>query len=94
MYHKYDGNLDEIFGELKANPAKAKKAHHKPKNAKEFAEKYLAGYLFPMSQYTLLYLLTDFVHLITHLLTHSMTQTLPCLLIHLLTDNHSLIITH
>ena len=32
------------FGELKCNPAKAKKPHHRPKEAKEFAEKYMQGY--------------------------------------------------
>lgn len=32
------------FGELKADPSKAKKPHHRPKNAKEFATKYLEGF--------------------------------------------------
>jgi hypothetical protein len=32
------------FGELRADPSKAKKPHHRPKNAKEFAEKYIEGY--------------------------------------------------
>ena len=32
------------FGELKANPAKAKKPHHMPKSAREFASKFLEGY--------------------------------------------------
>ena len=44
LYLKYDGDLDLIFKELNANPSKAKKPHHRPKNAKEFADKYLAGY--------------------------------------------------
>ena len=36
--------LAHRFGELKCNPAKAKKPHHRPKDAKEFAEKYMQGY--------------------------------------------------
>eukprot|EP01031_Cornospumella_fuschlensis_P036710 gene36710-44532_t len=44
LYDKHDGDLDRIFGELKADPSKAKKPHHRPKNAKEFATKYLEGY--------------------------------------------------
>lgn len=32
------------FAELKADPSKAKKPHHTPKNAKEFASNYLKGY--------------------------------------------------
>ena len=32
------------FGELRADPSKAKKPHHRPKNAEEFAVKYLQGY--------------------------------------------------
>eukprot|EP00428_Durinskia_dybowskii_P080433 CAMPEP_0170424412 /NCGR_PEP_ID=MMETSP0117_2-20130122/37541_1 /TAXON_ID=400756 /ORGANISM="Durinskia baltica, Strain CSIRO CS-38" /LENGTH=111 /DNA_ID=CAMNT_0010683273 /DNA_START=23 /DNA_END=358 /DNA_ORIENTATION=- len=44
LYDKHNGDLDAIFYELKADPSKAKKPHHRPKNAKEFAEKYLEGY--------------------------------------------------
>ena len=44
LYDKHNGDLDLIFAELNANPAKAKKPHHRPPNAKVFAEKYLAGY--------------------------------------------------
>ena len=44
IYDKYNGNLDEIFAELKANPAKAKKPKYTPKNSQEFALKYLQGY--------------------------------------------------
>ncbi len=36
--------LSYRFAELKADPSKAKKPHHRPKGAKEFAEKYLEGY--------------------------------------------------
>jgi hypothetical protein len=32
------------FYELKANPSKAKKPHHRPKNAKDFAVNYLRGF--------------------------------------------------
>jgi hypothetical protein len=32
------------FAELKSDPSKAKKPHHRPKNEKEFATKYLQGY--------------------------------------------------
>lgn len=32
------------FGELRADPSKAKKPHHRPKTAQEFAVKYLQGY--------------------------------------------------
>lgn len=32
------------FAELGADPSKAKKAHHRPKDAKEFANKYLEGF--------------------------------------------------
>jgi hypothetical protein len=32
------------FKQLNADPSKAKKPHHKPKNAKEFAKKYLDGF--------------------------------------------------
>jgi hypothetical protein len=32
------------FAELKCSPEKAKKPHHKPHTAREFAEKYLQGY--------------------------------------------------
>jgi hypothetical protein len=34
----------DSFAELKADPSKAKKPHHRPKNANEFATKYLQGY--------------------------------------------------
>ncbi len=44
LYNKHDGDLDKIFGELNANPAKAKKPHNKPKSAAEFAKKFLAGF--------------------------------------------------
>mmetsp|Transcript_9031 Transcript_9031/g.8057 ORF Transcript_9031/g.8057 Transcript_9031/m.8057 type:complete len:108 (-) Transcript_9031:112-435(-) len=44
LYNKYDGDLDLIFNELKANPSKAKKPHHRPKSSKEFAVKYLQGF--------------------------------------------------
>ena len=44
LWDKHAGDLDLIFAELKANPAKAKKAHHKPNSAKEFATKFVAGY--------------------------------------------------
>lgn len=32
------------FKELNADPTKAKKPHHTPKDKHEFAEKYLAGF--------------------------------------------------
>ena len=32
------------FDELRADPSKAKKPHHRPKDAREFAVKYLEGY--------------------------------------------------
>ena len=32
------------FEELKSNPAKARKAHNKPKSSSEFATKYLRGF--------------------------------------------------
>jgi hypothetical protein len=32
------------FGDLQTDPSKAKKPHHRPKNAKEFASKYLQGF--------------------------------------------------
>lgn len=44
LYVKYDGDLDLIFEQLQQDPSKAKKPHHRPKNCKEFAEKYLEGY--------------------------------------------------
>eukprot|EP01040_Poterioochromonas_malhamensis_P002911 gene2911-3096_t len=44
LYEKYDGDLDRIFDELRADPSKAKKPHHRPKDAREFAVKYLEGY--------------------------------------------------
>jgi len=34
----------DSFAALNANPAKAKKPHHRPKTAQEFAEKYMQGY--------------------------------------------------
>jgi hypothetical protein len=44
LYTRKDGDLDEIFGELNADPSKAKKPHHRPKSARDFAVNYLAGY--------------------------------------------------
>lgn len=44
LYDKHGGDLDLLFSELKANPAKAKKPHHAPKSAREFASKFLEGY--------------------------------------------------
>ena len=44
LYDKHGGDLDMIFAELKANPAKAKKPHHAPKSAREFASKFLEGF--------------------------------------------------
>lgn len=44
LWDKYAGDLDLIFGELKANPTKAKKPHHAPKSSREFAQKFVAGY--------------------------------------------------
>eukprot|EP01033_Poteriospumella_lacustris_P008188 gene8188-5898_t len=44
IYNRHDGDLDQIFGELNADPSKAKKPHHRPKNARDFAVNYLAGY--------------------------------------------------
>ncbi|KAJ1431979.1 hypothetical protein B484DRAFT_430072 [Ochromonadaceae sp. CCMP2298] len=44
LYTKYNGDLDIIFGELKADPAKAKKPHHRPKGASEFARQYMQGF--------------------------------------------------
>jgi hypothetical protein len=44
LWGKHGGDLDLIFGELKANPAKAKKPHHAPKNAREFATRFVEGY--------------------------------------------------
>lgn len=32
------------FRDLNADPSKAKKPHHRPKDATEFAARYLAGY--------------------------------------------------
>lgn len=37
-------NIIHRFDELRANPSKAKKPHHRPKSAREFATKYLQGY--------------------------------------------------
>jgi hypothetical protein len=45
LYDKHNGDLDLIFAELNANPAKAKKPHHRPPNAKVFAEKYQVFWL-------------------------------------------------
>ena len=44
IYNKHGGDLDLIFGELNANPTKAKKPHNRPKNAEEFARKFLGGF--------------------------------------------------
>lgn len=44
LYEKHAGNVDLIFDELGANPAKAKKSHHAPKTAREFALKFSKGY--------------------------------------------------
>ena len=43
IYNKYNGDIDLIFEELKADPTKAKRPKHSPKNARDFAEKYLQG---------------------------------------------------
>ena len=43
IYNKHNGDIDLIFQELKADPAKAKRPKHSPRNAKDFAEKYLSG---------------------------------------------------
>ena len=43
LYLKHDGDLVAIFQELDANPEKALKPHNKPKSAREFARKYVAG---------------------------------------------------
>lgn len=40
----YDPFQPFRFGELKQDPSKALKPHHRPKNSQEFAEKYLQGY--------------------------------------------------
>jgi hypothetical protein len=37
-------NMSFSFEELGANPEKAKKAHNRPKNASEFAEKFYKGF--------------------------------------------------
>lgn len=49
--HHATSNSDHLFhilyirfAELSANPAKAKKPHNRPKNASEFARKYLQGF--------------------------------------------------
>jgi hypothetical protein len=44
LYNKHDGDLVRIFDELGANPEKALKPHNKPKSAREFARKYVAGF--------------------------------------------------
>jgi hypothetical protein len=36
--------LHNSFRELNADPSKAKKPHHRPKNAKDFAINYLRGF--------------------------------------------------
>lgn len=43
IYTKHNGNIDDIFHELKEDPTKAKRPKHYPKNARDFAEKYLQG---------------------------------------------------
>lgn len=43
IYNKYNGDIDLIFEELKADPTKAKRPKHYPKSARDFAEKYLQG---------------------------------------------------
>eukprot|EP00597_Dinobryon_sp_UTEXLB2267_P016765 CAMPEP_0201092274 /NCGR_PEP_ID=MMETSP0812-20130820/870_1 /ASSEMBLY_ACC=CAM_ASM_000668 /TAXON_ID=98059 /ORGANISM="Dinobryon sp., Strain UTEXLB2267" /LENGTH=105 /DNA_ID=CAMNT_0047343791 /DNA_START=23 /DNA_END=340 /DNA_ORIENTATION=+ len=44
LYEKHGGDLDDIFAELRADPSKAKKPHHRPKSAREFASKYMEGF--------------------------------------------------
>ena len=44
LYEKHNGDLDLIFADLNANPTKAKKPHNRPKDATEFARKFLAGF--------------------------------------------------
>mmetsp|Transcript_27356 Transcript_27356/g.27590 ORF Transcript_27356/g.27590 Transcript_27356/m.27590 type:complete len:111 (+) Transcript_27356:144-476(+) len=44
LYRKYDGDLDSIFEELDANPEKAKKPHNRPRDAHEFALKFIQGF--------------------------------------------------
>ena len=44
LYNKHDGDLVAIFGELNENPEKALKPHNKPKSAREFARKMVAGF--------------------------------------------------
>jgi len=44
LWDKHGGDIDLIFGELGANPAKAKKPHHMPKSSREFASKFVEGY--------------------------------------------------
>ena len=44
LYNKHDGDIEAIFRSLNENPEKALKPHHKPKTAREFAEKYSEGY--------------------------------------------------
>ena len=43
-YPIFDLYISGSFAELKCSPAKAKKPHHRPKNAREFAEKYMQGF--------------------------------------------------
>jgi hypothetical protein len=43
IYIKHNGNIDDIFHELKEDPTKAKRPKHCPKNARDFAEKYIQG---------------------------------------------------
>lgn len=44
LYNKHDGDLVAIFDELQENPEKALKPHNKPKSAREFARKMVAGF--------------------------------------------------
>jgi len=44
LYEKHEGDLDAIFAELGQSPEKAKKPHHRPKSAAEFAAKFMEGY--------------------------------------------------
>mmetsp|Transcript_6393 Transcript_6393/g.4822 ORF Transcript_6393/g.4822 Transcript_6393/m.4822 type:complete len:109 (-) Transcript_6393:97-423(-) len=44
LYNRFDGDLDRIFQELNADPSKAKKPHHRPRDARNFAVNYVAGY--------------------------------------------------
>jgi len=44
LYIKHDGDIQAIFDELNENAEKALKPHNKPKSAKEFARKMVAGF--------------------------------------------------